>query len=627
MATFREGNMLRPSIQRCLSSPRPTLFLGKRLHGYNPARLSLSKNLSVLGQQRRSIAIATASQFNAAKTPAVSNEPTYMYASGDPGRKKLLQTKNDVVSKLPVQMKVYVDGKPIEAKSGTGKQSNPGEPSMTLIEYPNVAKDDVDRAIGAALDAKEEWQRMSFADRAAIFLKAADLVSGKYRNEMLVATMLGQGKTVFQAEIDCAAELADFLRFNVKYAEDLYSQQPEHNSRGCWNRLEYRPLEGFVYAITPFNFTAIAGNLPAAPALMGNVVIWKPSPHAMLSNHLLHQILLEAGLPENVIQLVQGDPQMITDVVLDNANFAALHYTGSTAVFKNIFAKIGQGIATDKYRTFPRVVGETGGKNFHLVHSSADVRSAVLHTIRAAFEYQGQKCSALSRAYVSSQIWPEFQRLLTEEIAKIRVGSVFDLQNFMGPVIHQGSYDRLTSWINAAKNDDELELLCGGTYTDPSAGFFVHPTVYRTTNPTHKIMSTELFGPVLSIYVYDDPPSTSTPSDRPYPKPDNLASLPSICQLISETTAYGLTGSIFASSRPAIRAAEEHLRDVAGNFYVNTKCTGAVVGQQAFGGARMSGTNDKAGSANLISRFVSMRSVKEEWGGLEAVGYPHMEKD
>lgn len=356
---------------------------------------------------------------------------------------------------------------------------------------------------------------------------------------------------------------------------------------------------------------------------MGNVVIWKPSPHAMLSNNLLYNILLEAGLPGNVIQLIQGDPEMITDVVLENPNFSALHYTGSTAVFKNIYSKIGQGIAADKYRAFPRIVGETGGKNFHLIHSSADVRNAVTHTVRAAFEYQGQKCSACSRAYVSSRIWPEFKKQMLEEIAKLRVGSVFDLQNFMGPVIHMGAYERLTSWIDAAKNDDGLELLCGGSYTKPEEGLFVHPTVYVTNDPTHKIMSTELFGPILSIYVYDDP-GDSLASDRAYPKADNTASLPAVCKLISETTSYGLTGSIFASSRSAIRVAEEHLRNAAGNFYINCKCTGAVVGQQPFGGARMSGTNDKAGSPNLLSRFVSLRSVKEEWTGLEQVGYPHM---
>ncbi len=420
----------------------------------------------------------------------------------------------------------------------------------------------------------------------------------------MAATMLGQGKNAWQAEIDAAAELCDFLRFNVQYAQDLYAQQPVHNSPGVWNRVEYRPLEGFVYAITPFNFTAIGGNLPCAPALMGNVVLWKPSPSAISSNYTIYKILLEAGLPPDVIQFIPGDAVEVTKVALAHPDFSSLHYTGSTNVFRSLYGTIANNVAEGKYRGYPRIVGETGGKNFHLLHPSADVQTAVTHTVRGAFEYQGQKCSACSRAYVPSTLYPAFKDGLIAETKALRVGPPTDFANFIGPVIHGASFNKLKTVIDDAKHDPELELLVGGTYDD-SQGYFIHPTIYKTTNPAHPLLSRELFGPILVLYTYPPP------------------SFPETCTLIDSTTAYALTGAIFATDRVAIVHAEDALRNAAGNFYINCKCTGAVVGQQPFGGARASGTNDKAGSSNLLGRFVSMRSVKEEFGGEGAggVGY------
>jgi len=427
----------------------------------------------------------------------------------------------------------------------------------------------------------------------------------------MAATMLGQGKNAWQAEIDSAAELVDFLRFNVQYAEELYAQQPAHNSPGVWNRVEYRPLEGFVYAVTPFNFTAIAGNLPGAPALMGNVVVWKPSDSAIASNWLLYNILLEAGLPKNVIQFVPGNPEEVTKVVLAHKKLAALHYTGSTAVFRKLYGSIANGVAEGRYQGYPRIVGETGGKNFHLIHSSADIDNAAVQTVRGAFEYQGQKCSATSRAYVPKSVWPQFKERLVAETSALSIGGPTDYKNFVGPVIHAASFKKLSGVIDAAKNDKELELLVGGKH-DNSTGYYIHPTIYATTNPQHHLLSTELFGPILTVYVYDD---TSSP----------VEAFTSICELVDSTSEYGLTGSIFASDRAAIRFAEDALRNSAGNFYINCKSTGAVVGQQPFGGARASGTNDKAGSQNLLTRFVSMRSIKEEFNPTLKVEYPSNE--
>lgn len=380
--------------------------------------------------------------------------------------------------------------------------------------------------------------------------------------------------------------------------------------------MEYRPLEGFVYAITPFNFTAIAGNLPGAPALMGNVVVWKPSPSAIASNWILYNILLEAGLPPNVIQFLPGDAEVVTRTVLASPKLSALHYTGSTAVFRSLYSQISTGVAEGKYFCYPRIVGETGGKNFHLLHRSAAVPNAVINTVRGAFEYQGQKCSACSRAYVPSSLWDSFSKQLIEETKKIRTGDPSDFVNFMGPVIHESAFSRLKKAIDDAKEDKELELLVGGTY-DQSRGYFIHPTIYKTTNPKHALMTLEFFGPVLCIYVYEDDPRPGAP--------DAVEAFASACHLADTTTSYGLTGAVFAQDRAAIRYAEDALRHSAGNFYINCKATGSVVGQQPFGGGRASGTNDKAGSPNLLSRFVSVRSIKEQFVEDVAVAYPSNE--
>jgi 1-pyrroline-5-carboxylate dehydrogenase len=485
-------------------------------------------------------------------------------------------------------------------------QSNPSSHSTPVATYSNASPSEVQQAIDSALAAKPAWESLPFADRAAVFLKAADLISTKYRYELMAATILGQGKNAWQAEIDAAAELVDFLRFNVKYAEELYSQQPPFNSAGVWNRLEYRALEGFVYAVSPFNFTAIGGNLPGAPALMGNVVIWKPSPSAVASNYLIHQIFLEAGMPPGVIQFVPGDAEEVTKVVLGHPQFAALHYTGSTAVFRKLYGKIAGGVAEGKYKGYPRIVGETGGKNFHLIHRSAEISNAVVNTIRGAFEYQGQKCSACSRAYVPASIWNEFKSQIVSETEKLKVGPPEDFGNFIGAVIHEASFKKLSKVIDDAKNDKDLELITGGKY-DASKGFFIHPTIYVAKTSSHPNLSTEFFGPILTIYVYDD---------------SSLTAFEDICKTIDQTSEYGLTGSVFATDRAAVRYAEEALRNSAGNFYLNCKSTGAVVGQQPFGGGRASGTNDKAGSANLLSRFVSLRSIKEEFLSAGSVTYP-----
>lgn len=493
-------------------------------------------------------------------------------------------------------------------------QQNPSDHSQTVAKFHEAQQYEVVAAIDGAMKVKPQWEEMPFEDRAAIFLKAADLIAGKYRYDLMAATMVGQGKNAWQAEIDAAAELVDFLRFNVKFAQELYSQQPELHSPGVWNKLEYRPLEGFVYAVTPFNFTAIAGNLPCAPALMGNVVVWKPSDNAMASNWLLYKILVEAGLPEGVIQFLPGEPKAVTATVLKDKRFSALHFTGSTGVFKELYKKIAQRTGDGGYLGYPRIVGETGGKNFHLIHHTAAVENAALQTVRGAFEYQGQKCSATSRCYVDSEIWPEFKEILVRETAALKQGGPEEFDNFVGPVIHEGSFNKLKTVIDAAKMDDNLELLVGGTYDD-SKGYFISPTIYQTTDINHPLLSAELFGPILVVYVYDGVGHGKSETQC----------LQDICRQISTSSDYALTGSVFAQNRDVIRAATYELRDAAGNFYVNCKSTGAVVGQQPFGGARMSGTNDKAGSMNLLTRFVSIRSIKEEFVETTSVAYPSNE--
>lgn len=547
--------------------------------------------------------IRSISQLSFNKVPkSLTNEPVKSFSKSDSSDWSAL-TKSIEKFSNPIDIPLVINGERIYTDS-TYKFINPGNHQQVLANVSQASKPDILNGISAAKSAKNQWLNTSWTDRAAIFLKAADLISTKYRTDMLAATMLGQGKNVYQAEIDSVAELIDFFKFNVKYAEELYSQQPIESSPGVWNRAEYRPLEGFVYAVTPFNFTAIAANLVGAPALVGNTVVWKPSASAALSNYLLLNILEEAGLPKGVVNFIPGEPKQITELVLEDKDFSALHFTGSTQVFKDLYVKISQNVAADKYRDFPRIVGETGGKNFHLVHSSASVEHAALSTLRGAFEYQGQKCSATSRAYVSESVWPEFSEKLVSEIKTISMSDCTQQVNsFMGPVIHQQSFDKLASVIEQAKTDPELEIIAGGEY-DGSVGFFVKPTVIKTTNPNHEFMSREFFGPVLTMYVYED------------------SQLEQVMENIDTVTKYGLTGSVFASDRQVLRNAEEKLRYSAGNFYINDKSTGAVVAQQWFGGARMSGTNDKAGSGNILNRFVSVRNIKENFYELTDYKYP-----
>ncbi|KNG86026.1 delta-1-pyrroline-5-carboxylate dehydrogenase [Aspergillus nomiae NRRL 13137] len=538
------------------------------------------------------------------KVPRIDNEPNKHYAPGSPDRKGLEEALAKHQQNAPFNVPLVIAGKEIKS-SETFTQASPAT-HAPLATYSHASASDVQAAIDAALKARESWASTSFAERASIFLKAADLIATKYRYDIMALTMHGQGKNAWQAEIDSAAELCDFFRFGVKYAEELYAQQPVHNAPGVWNRVEYRALEGFVYAISPFNFTAIGGNLAGAPALMGNVVVWKPSPSAIASNWLVHEILLEAGLPKNVIQFVPGDAEEVTSTVLNHPEFAALHFTGSTSVFRSLYGQIANRVAEGKYRSYPRIVGETGGKNFHLIHKSADIRNAAVQTVRGAFEFQGQKCSATSRAYVAASVADEFLEQVASETKKLKVGEPTDFTNFCGPVIHEASFNKLAKVIDEAKNDPELELLAGGSY-DSSKGWYIQPTVYRTSNPDHPLLSRELFGPVLVIHAYND----ATEAD-----------FSKICEKIDQTGEYGLTGAVFAQDREALRQADDALRNTAGNFYINCKSTGAVVGQQPFGGARASGTNDKAGSGNLLSRFVSLRSMKEEFVPTYNVAYP-----
>ncbi|KAL4251112.1 Delta-1-pyrroline-5-carboxylate dehydrogenase [Abortiporus biennis] len=534
------------------------------------------------------------------KIPEITNEPMKSYAPGSPERKALQDAIAEMEKELPFEVPCIVNGKPV--KTGKlAKQPLPWDHANHLCTYHEADQAAVAAAIDGALAAKAEWEALPWSDRAAIFLKAADLVSGKYRYKLMAATILGQGKNAWQAEIDAAAELTDFLRFGVKYVEELYAVQPPRNSAGSWNRVEYRALEGFVFAVSPFNFTAIGGNLSAAPILVGNTVVWKPSPAATYSNYLIYKIFEEAGLPAGVLQFVPGPPAEVVAQVISHPEFAALHFTGSTFVFKKLWKDIAANI--DNYKGYPRIVGETGGKNFHLIHPSAEVKNAVLQSVRGAFEYQGQKCSALSRLYVPSSLWSNgFKEQLLTETAKLKVGPAHDFTNFIGPVIGRPAYDKIIGYINKAKEAGG-EVLIGGT-GDDSKGYYIQPTVILTKDPKSVTMVEEIFGPVLTVYVYED------------------ADFEKTAQLIDSSTAYALTGSIFSTDRKALIQATNILRNAAGNVYYNEKCTGAVVGQQPFGGARASGTNDKAGSMAIFYRFVSARSIKENFIGLEDALYP-----
>ncbi|KAG7132476.1 Delta-1-pyrroline-5-carboxylate dehydrogenase like protein [Verticillium longisporum] len=536
--------------------------------------------------------------------PAARNEANPTYVKGSPERARVEQALKKLRTELPVKSGIFYDGKS-QNVSSSEDQVMPSEHQKVFTNYPLATKDQISAAIEAALGAKKEWEETPFVDKAAIFQRAAELATGKYRYELIAATMLGQGKNVWQGEIDAAAELADFFRLNCRYAAELHARQPTRGSDGIWSRLDYRPLEGFVYAVSPFNFTALGGSLVSGPALMGNVVLWKPSQYNIYASQIVYNILLEAGLPPNVVQFVPGDAETVTDVALSHHDFAGLNFIGSSDIFRSLYGRIGEGIAKKTYREFPRVVGETSGKNFHLVHNTADIPSVVNHTIRGAFEYQGQKCSATSRAYVPESRADEFISLLKAGVKDVTVGSPDgDMGAFMGPVIHRRSFDKIKSIVDAANKDSSLKLLAGGTYDD-SVGFYVSPTIYQADSPDHKLFNEEIFGPVLTIHVYKDTEWSSL--------------LKSVDQ---NGGGLALTGAVFATDRRAIREAEDTLRYSAGNFYINCKTTAALIGQQSFGGARASGTNDKAGSFDILRRFTSPRMIKEEFFPLEEFKYP-----
>ncbi|MET9266083.1 L-glutamate gamma-semialdehyde dehydrogenase [Amycolatopsis sp. NPDC004079] len=538
------------------------------------------------------------------QTPAPKNEPVLTYAPGSAERAELEGALKKLGQAGPVDLTVTVGG---EQRAGGGEKIDVVQPhnhGHVLGTIQSATKQDATDAIAAAAKAAPEWRALSYDDRAAILLRAADLLTGPWRATLNAATMLGQSKTATQAEIDSACELADFWRFNVEFGRSILDQQPI-SSPGVWNRMEHRPLEGFVYAITPFNFTAIAGNLPTAPALMGNTVLWKPSPTQSFAAHLTMRLLEEAGMPPGVINLLPGDGKAVSEVALTHRDLAGIHFTGSTATFQHLWGTVGANIAG--YRSYPRLVGETGGKDFVLAHPSADIDVLRTALVRGAFEYQGQKCSAASRAYVPRSLWEQLKDGLASETAALSYGDVTDLSHFGGAVIDRRAFDKHASLFERVKNDSEVEILVGGT-ADDSVGYFVQPTVLVSTNPKHEIFSTEYFGPILSVYVYEDRDDTA---------------FDSVLRLVDETASYALTGAVIANDRTAVAKASQALRFAAGNFYVNDKPTGAVVGQQPFGGARASGTNDKAGSVFNLLRWTSPRSIKETFVPPTSVRYPH----
>ncbi len=535
-------------------------------------------------------------------TPTAVNEPIKSYAPGSPERASIQKTYKELYDQH-ANIPLYIGSEEVET-GNTLPVNPPHDHQHEVGKYHLANESQVKDAIQAALKAKKDWAELPWEQRAAVFLKAADLISGPYRDKINAATMIGQSKTVHQAEIDSACELCDFLRFNVRYMHEIYQEQPASVDNE-WNRMEHRPLEGFVYAITPFNFTAIAGNLPSAPAIMGNVAVWKPSDSQMLSAQVIMEVFKEAGVPDGVINMINGDPEMITDTCVNHPDFAGIHFTGSTNVFKGIWQKIGNNI--HNYKSYPRIVGETGGKDYIMAHGSADPQVVATALLRGAFEYQGQKCSAASRSYIAKSIWPEVKERLVKDTKSIKMGSTGDLENFMSAVIHERSFDKLEKYINQAKDDKEAEIIVGGNF-DKSKGYFVEPTVIETTNPKYETMVTELFGPVLTVYVYDDDKFEET------------------LHLVDETSEYGLTGSIISTDRNAASLATKVLQNSAGNFYINDKCTGSVVGRQPFGGARGSGTNDKAGSKFNLLRWSSPRAIKETFVPATDYGYPHMEK-
>jgi 1-pyrroline-5-carboxylate dehydrogenase len=535
--------------------------------------------------------------------PVPQNEPVLNYSPHSAERTALKAALNTArAQKIDIPM--YIGGKEVR----TGKTLEirpPHDHKHILATYHDGDKNHVTAAINAALAAKADWESLAWEQRAAIFLKAADLIAGPYRATINAATMLGQSKNAYQAEIDSACELIDFLRFNVHYMTEIYAQQPQ-SSKGVWNRLEQRPLEGFVFAITPFNFTAIAGNLPSSAAMMGNVVVWKPASTQIYAANVIMKVFIEAGLPAGVINLIYSGGPTAGEVIFNHPDFAGIHFTGSTAVFQTIWKTIGTNI--HKYKTYPRIVGETGGKDFVLAHPSANAEVVSTALVRGAFEYQGQKCSAASRAYVPASLWPAVKENMQRDIASFKMGPVEDFENFINAVIDEKSFDKLAKYIDTAKADKNVEVVAGGKY-DKTKGWFIEPTVLKVNDPFYVTMCEELFGPVLSVYIYDD------------------EKFDEVLDIIDKTSIYALTGSIISQDRYAIAQATHRLRNAAGNFYINDKPTGAVVGQQPFGGARGSGTNDKAGSMINLLRWVSPRTIKETFDPPKDYRYPFLGKE
>jgi 1-pyrroline-5-carboxylate dehydrogenase len=532
--------------------------------------------------------------------PKAVNEPVKAYAPGSSERKSIELTLKQLKSKT-YDIPMFIGGKEVFTKDKVSIHP-PHEIHHTLGTFNKGNANHVNQAIDAALAAKPKWEALSWEERAAIFLKAADLLAGPFRDVINASTMLGQSKNIMQAEIDAACELIDFFKYNVQYMTDLYKEQPE-SSPGIWNRLEYRPLEGFVFAVTPFNFTSICANLCAAPAMMGNTIVWKPSDTQAYSAYFTMLLFKEAGLPDGVINLVFADGPEAGEVCFSHPDFAGIHFTGSTKTFQFMWKAIGNNI--DKYKTYPRIVGETGGKDFVLAHPSANPKEVATGLIRGAFEYQGQKCSAASRAYIPQNLWSDVKQQIISDVAAIKMGSVEDFGNFVNAVIDERAFDKITSFISAAKADNDAEIIAGGNF-DKSKGYFIEPTVIVTKNPKYTTMCEELFGPVLTIYVYEENAWKET------------------LELVNTTSPYALTGAIFSKDRYAIDEAHQVLKHAAGNFYINDKPTGAVVGQQPFGGARASGTNDKAGSKHNLLRWVSMRTVKETFVPPTNFRYPFL---
>ena len=537
------------------------------------------------------------------KVPVAVNEPIKSYASGSPERKELQAMLKELRSK-ELDIPMYIGNKEVRSENKT-RLAPPHDHKHTLGHFHKSDKTHVEQAIKAALDAKEKWANLSWEHRASIFLKAAELIAGPYRAKLNAATMLGQSKNAFQAEIDSACEIIDFLRFNVQYMTEIYAEQPI-SGPGVWNRLEWRPLEGFIYALTPFNFTAIAGNLPTSCAMMGNVVVWKPSNTQVYSANVLMEIFKKAGVPDGVINLIYPSGPDAAEVVFNHKDFAGIHFTGSTEVFQNIWQTIGNNI--HKYRSYPRIVGETGGKDFIMAHKSAEAKSLAVAISRGAFEYQGQKCSAASRAYIPSNLWEEVKGYILADLKDMKMGPTEDFTNFINAVIDEKSFDKLAKYIDAAKGDSNVEIIAGGNY-DKSSGYFIEPTIIVAKDPKYVTMCEELFGPVLTLYVYDAEKFEET------------------LELVDSTSIYALTGAILAQDRYAIELATKKLSNAAGNFYINDKCTGAVVGQQPFGGARGSGTNDKAGAKINLLRWVSPRTIKETFTPPTDYKYPFLQAD